>query len=190
MYHYPLSLAISFVALALVSFSYLVKKKRYYLFLQALACLCLVFSYFFVTEFFAMVSIFVGLLRTLIYYAYEKNDKHAPPLVVAAICFVTVSVYFIINVGVLSTWRPLDVLYVLSLCMYAIVFSIRNLYLMKWLVIIPHVLAILYNVMIFAPPFTVLSYSAELFFNLYSLCLMTWERRQSNRRSSMKAQNR
>ncbi len=190
MYHYPLSLAISFVALALVSFSYLVKKKRYYLFLQALACLCLVFSYFFVTEFFAMVSIFVGLLRTLIYYAYEKNDKHAPPLVVAAICFVTVSVYFIINVGVLSTWRPLDVLYVLSLCMYAIVFSVRNLYLMKWLVIIPHVLAILYNVMIFAPPFTVLSYSAELFFNLYSLCLMTWERRQSNRRSSMKAQNR
>lgn len=170
MYSSEISLIISFIALMSFSASYFFKKKSYYLILQGLGGLCLVFSYFFISAFFPMISLFIGLVRTATYYAYEKKSRSVPPYVVASICFATIINYVIVNIIILRTQRLVDIILVVSFCLYAIIFSIRKLEIVRYTVIIPHVLTIIYNILIHAPIFTAISYSVELAITIISIC--------------------
>ena len=74
----------------------------------------------------------------------------------------TVSSYILINYVILSgTASPWDVLYLIASCMYAISFAIRNIKLMRYVVLSPHGCAVLYNLLVNAPISSALSYGIE-----------------------------
>jgi len=109
-----------------------------------------------------MVSVIIGIGRGLICYTYENKDKKVPVYMIAALCFVTVSSYILINYVILSgTSSPWDILYLIASCMYAISFAMRNIKLMRYVVLIPHACAVSYNLLVNAPISSALSYGIE-----------------------------
>ena len=169
MYNYPLSMTASLIALGLIVSSYFVSKKILYLTLQGVGIVFLSLSYLFVEEFFAMISLSIGLGRTIVYFAYERKNKNAPIALACVLSLLTIASYFIVNLWILKTAKLLDIIYLVSLCGYAFTFRIRNLKTMMYVVIIPTSLAVIYNIAIVAPIFSILSYSFELGANIVAI---------------------
>ncbi len=165
----PLSIAFSFLALLMYSGSYLFKKKSVYLIFQGLGGLSLVFSYFFASNFFAMISLFIGLLRTTVYFLFECKNRKVPVYIVVILCVATLGNYYVLNFIFGQESNPLDLILALAFVLYAIIFSIRNLQLVRITIIVPLSLTILYNVLINAPIFTPISYSVELIVTVITL---------------------
>ena len=158
----PLSFIMSALALALYCSSYFFNSKKKYLILQMSGNVFLSLSYFFMGAYFTMVSVAIGILRGLICYTYEKHNKKVPLYMIMGLCFVTVLSYVLINYVVLSgTASPWDILYMAASCMYAIIFAIRNIILMRYVVLIPHTCAIAYNLLVHAPISSAISYGIE-----------------------------
>ena len=165
-----LSFVMSTVALVLYSCSYFFRSKRNYLILQLIGNAFLSLSYLLMGAYFTMISVAIGIGRGLICYRYEKLNKKVPAYMITAICSVTVLSYIIINYIILSgTASPWDILYLIASCMYAITFAIRDIKLMRYLVLIPHVSAISYNVLVNAPVSSVISYSIEFMITVVAI---------------------
>lgn len=169
MYNYPLSLIASFIAMAFVVASYFVKKKSLYLLFQSLCIVFLVVSYFFTVQFFAMIGLAIGLVRALVFFAYERKDKLSPLWVSCALAGATIASYFIVNFGILKTAQPLDILCVVALVLYAFIFRIRDLKTVRFLMLVPTVLSILFNALTHAALFASLTYVFELAANVVSI---------------------
>ena len=184
MYNYPLSMTASLIALALIVCSYFISKKILYLILQGIGIVFLILSYLFVEEYFAMISLSIGLGRTVVYFVYEKKNKNAPIVLAFLISALTISSYFIVNLWILKTAKLLDIIYLISLCFYAFTFRIRNLKTMMYVVIIPTALAVIYNVAITAPIFSILSYSFELTANLFAIVKMKFCKKKEDDNNS------
>ena len=73
---------------------------------------------------------------------------------------------YVILSGEASPW---DVLYLFASCMYAITFAIRNIKLMRYLVLIPHMSAILYNLLAHAPISSAISYGIEFMITVVAI---------------------
>lgn len=157
-----LSLIAGFLAMSFVIISYFVKKKDYYLLFQLLCIISLILSYFFNVQFFAMIGLTVGMSRTLTFYIFENKGKVAPIYWSFIFSALTIISYFVINFGILKTSQPLDVLCLLALCAYAFIFRIRNLKIVRFAMIIPTVLSILFNILTNAAIFATISYVFEL----------------------------
>lgn len=164
-----LSLLAGFLAMAFVMASYFVKKKAYYLLFQLFCIVCLIISYFFNLQFFAMIGLAVGLGRTVVFFWFENKGKRAPIGWSFLFSFLTLVAYFTVNYGILKTAQPLDVLCLLALCMYAFIFRIRNLKIVRYTMLFPTVLSILFNVFTHAALFATLTYVFELCANLVSI---------------------
>lgn len=169
MYNYPLSLIASFIAMAFVVTSYFVKRKSLYLLFQSLCIVFLVASYFFTEQFFAMIGLAIGLVRALVFFAYERKEKIAPLWVSCALAGGTIASYFIVNFGILKTAQPLDILCVAALVLYAFIFRIRDLKLVRFTMLVPTVLSILFNTLTNAALFASLTYVFELTANVVSI---------------------
>lgn len=155
--------------MVLIASSYFFKEKRLYLLLQSLGIVFLILSYLCVGEFFAMIGLSVGLARTLVFFGYEKRDKNAPIELSFLFAFLTLASYFTVNFGVLKTAKPLDILYLIALIGYAFLFRIRNLKLLRFTIVIPTALSVVYTICSGAVPFVILSYSFELGANILSI---------------------
>ena len=164
-----LALIASFFAMSFVVVSYFVKKKEHYLLFQFLCIVFLIISYFFSLEFFAMVGLVIGLGRTVTFFIYEKKEKKAPILWAFFFSGLSLASYFIINLGFLGEAKPLDILFLVGLMMYAFIFRIRNLKTVRFLMLAPTLLSVLFNVLSHAPIFAILSYSFELGANILSI---------------------
>lgn len=169
MYNYPLALIASFIAMGFVVASYFVKKKSLYLLFQSLCIAFLVISYFFTVQFFAMIGLGVGLVRVLVFFVYEYKDKRAPLWISCVLAIVTVVAYIIVNLVILKTEQLLDILCVAALVLYAFIFRIRNLKIIRFTMLIPTVLSILFNLLTHAALFATLTYVFELVANLGSI---------------------
>ncbi len=169
MYHYTLALLASFIAMVFVVVSYFVKKKSLYLLFQALCIVFLIVSYFFTVQFFAMIGLAIGLARALIFFAYEKKDKVAPLWTSFVISFATVASYFFVNFLILKTAQPLDILCVIALSTYAFIFRLRDLKIVRFTMLVPTVLSILFNTLTRAALFVSLTYVFELTANVVSI---------------------
>lgn len=157
-----LSFVMSTIALALYSGSYFFNNKRNYLIFQLTGNVFLSLSYLLMGAYFTMVSVAIGIARGLICYTYEKKNKEVPAYMIIALCSATVLSYVIINYVVLSgTASPWDILYLIASCLYAITFAIRNIKLMRYIVLIPHACAIAYNLLVAAPISSAISYGIE-----------------------------
>ncbi len=163
------ALVVSFVAMIFVVISYFVKSKSLYLLFQALGIIFLIASYFFTAAFFAMIGLAVGLVRSLVFFAYEKRERRAPLWWAFVLSGMTVASYFVVNFAILKTARPLDVLCLIALVGYAFIFRIRNLKTVRFTMLAPTTVSILYNVLSGAAVFVVLSYSFELSANIASI---------------------
>ena len=169
MYNYPVSVILSFIGLAVVVAAYFVRKKELYMFLQGSCMLLMVLSYFFISEYFAMISLTVALSRTITYYIYEKKDKDTPLWLPFLFSGLTISVYFIVNLGILHTAKPIDIICLVTQCLYTFVFRIRSLKVVRYVVCAPTILGTIYNIAIEAPIFSVLIYVFEFAANIVAI---------------------
>lgn len=165
-----LALITSFIAVGLVVTAYFQKKRSLYLLFQSLNLFCLVLSYLFSGEFFAMVGLSVSLLRTLTFFVYEEKQKDAPLILAFVFASLTVAAYFIVNLWVLKTAKPLDILCLIALVMYSFIFKIKSLKTVRFCMLLPLSISIVYNIFSAATIFVVLSYSIELFADILSIC--------------------
>ena len=169
----------STVALALYSGSYFFNNKRGYLAFQLFGNVFLSLSYLLIGAYFTMVSALLGVVRGLVYYLYEKKDKKVPWYVIVGLCASMIASYIIINGVILSSSSPWDILYLIASCMYAITFAIRNIRLMRYLVLIPHVSAVSYNLLSAAPISSAISYGIELIVTLVAIVKFELQRRRA-----------
>ena len=177
-----LSYIMSTIALALYCGSYFFNNKKKYLILQLTGNVFLSFSYFFMGAYFTMVSVAIGIVRGLVCYTYEKNNKKVPIYVIAGLCFVTVLSYIIINYVILSgTSSPWDVLYMFASCMYAVTFAMRNIKLMRYVILIPHVSAICYNLLVKAPISSAISYGIEFIITIVAIIKFHIQEKQTTK---------
>ena len=165
-----ISYVASFFALVIIMYSYFANNKKYYLLYQCLGIICLITSYLFISRYFATISMLVALIRTLTFGIFEYKNKIAPIFYSYLFVFLTILTYFIINVIYLKIFSWLDILHVIALCFYAFTFRIRNLKKMRRVILMPNVLEVLYNLIMFAPLFTTLSYLFELLSNVVAIC--------------------
>ena len=156
------SLFMSVIALMLYCGSYFFDNKKMYLILQLTGNVFLSLSYCFMGAYFTMISVAIGIGRGLICYLYEKNNKSVPLYMIVGLCFVTATSYVVINYVILAgTSSPWDILYMIASCMYAVTFAIRNIKLMRYMILIPHASAISYNLLVKAPISSAISYGIE-----------------------------
>ena len=152
----------STIALALYSSSYFFNSKRNYLILQLSGNAFLSASYLLIGSYFTMVAVIIGIARGLICYTYEKKDRSVPIYWIIGLCVSSILSYIIINTIILSQASVWDFLYLFASCMYAITFAIRNLRVMRYLVLLPHTSAVAYNLLSRAPISSAISYGIEL----------------------------
>ena len=119
-------------------------------------------SYLFMGAYFTMVSVAIGIARGLICFAYEKNNKKVPVCIIVGLCLATILSYIVINYIVLSgAASPWDILYMVAACLYAITFAMRNIKVMRYVILIPHASAVSYNLLVNAPISSAISYGIE-----------------------------
>ena len=157
-----LALCVSFLALCCVVISYFLKSKALYLAFQSVGIVFLVLTYFFSALFFPMISLFIGLFRVLIYFVYEQKQKTAPTWVALLLIFATLTAYVVVNVVVLKTARILDVLNVAAMVLYALIMRVRNLKFVRFAIIAPAFLSVLYNLLLGGQPFATALYLFEI----------------------------
>lgn len=157
-----MAFVMSMVALALYSLSYFFNSKKQYLILQLTGNVFLSFSYLLIGSYFTMVSVVIGIARGFLCYLYEQKNKKVPVYVIVGLCSASVLSYVIINCILLSTSSPWDVLYLIASCLYAVSFAIRNIRVMRYVVLVPHSCAVAYNLLIRAPISSAISYGIEL----------------------------
>jgi hypothetical protein len=177
--------AASFVAMLLIATSYFLPTKDLFLILQSLGIVGLMVSYLFSAEYFALVGLGVGLFRTLAYYAYEKRAQIAPLWLTGVIVALTVGAYLVVNLGIQKTAKPVDILYLISLVLFAVIFRMRSLERMRYFSLFPIAFAILYNAFSGAAVFAVASYSFELGANCLAIIktLIIQEKENTNEKS-------
>lgn len=181
MYNYTLSQIAGVITLLMMVVSYFVKSKSSYLLFQTIGLGCMFLSYLFGAEYFAMIALTVSLSRTLVFFIYEKKDKRAPLVLAFLFAFLTVSAYVAVNLVILKTARPTDILYLTAQVLYAFIFRIRSIKVVRYTIIIPHALAILYNLLLEGMLFVALSYSFELLADLYSIVRSNWTEKRAEK---------
>ena len=164
-----LALIASFIAMVFVVTSYFVKKKEGYLLLQLLCLIFLIISYFFSLQFFAVVGVALGATRALTFFIYENKHKTAPIVWSFLFSLLTIASYFIINFGILKNSQPLDLLCLAGLILYAFIFRIRDLKIVRFTMLIPTTLTFLFNLLTHAAIFATLAYAFELLANIISI---------------------
>ena len=165
-----LSFIMSSIALFLYCASYFFNNKKNYLILQLVGNVFFSLSYLLMGSYFTMVAVVLGIARGLICYTYEKNNKKVPIYMIIGLCFITILNYVIINYVILSgTASPWDILYLIASCMYAVTFAMRNIKLMRYLVLIPHFSAICYNLLVKAPISSAAAYGVEFVITIVAI---------------------
>lgn len=164
-----LSYIAGFAAMVFVMMAYFVKKKELYLLYQSLCIVGLVFSYLFNAQFFAMIGLFISLCRALTFFLIERKGKRASIALSFLFAGLTVASYFIVNFWILGDAQPLDILCLAAACMYAFIFRIRNLKIVRFTMLVPTVISIAFNAFSGAALFATLSYVFELGANVVSI---------------------
>ena len=164
-----LALIASFIAMGFVVAAYFVKKKEYYLLCQLICVGFLVLSYLFSAQYFAVIGLSVGMFRTLTFFYYERKEKFAPIVWSFVFSALTLGAYFLVNFAILKTAQPLDIVCLVGLVLYAFIFRIRNLRIVRFAMLIPTVLFIFFNALTGAAIFATLTYVFELVANLTAI---------------------
>ena len=160
---------VSLIVMLVMCSSYFFKRKSVYLSMQGSGIFLLMIAYLLEKQYFAMAGLAIGLIRSAVYLLYECKDKPAPLWWPILFTGAGIACYCIINLWVLDDIKPYDIIYLVGLVAYAFTFRERNLNLVRYLVLFPTALSILYNVLIDAAPFVWISYTFELCANILAI---------------------
>ena len=161
---------VSVVVMLVMCCSYFFKRKSLYLLTQGVGIAFLMAAYILLKEYFAMVGLVIGLLRSVTYLLYEWKNKETPIWWAILFSILGVACYFIVNVWIQGSAKPYDLIYLVGLVAYAFIFRIRNLKLLRYLVLIPTGLSIVYNALLGVETlFVVISYSFEMGANIVAI---------------------
>ncbi len=163
------ALVFSFVGMLFIASSYFVKNKDGFLIFQGIGIVFLMFSYLFDGKYFAMIGLGIGLIRCIVFYLYEQAGKEAPIVWCFGLCLASFALYGIVNLAILASFHPADIVYLIGLVLYMFIFRIRNIKIVRYTILLPTALSIIYNVWAAAPIFAVVSYSFEMLANIGSI---------------------
>lgn len=169
MYNYTVSLLAGLVAIIFVIASYLVTKKSRFLTCQTLAILFLSVSYLFVEQYFAMVGMVFSVVRTIVYFVLETKNKAPNFWLKTLFGLLSVFAYVVINLVILKNARYIDLLFLSANVMYSYLFGIRDLKLLRFLMLVPTAVTSIYNVIAPASLFVIISYIFEFFANVVGI---------------------
>ena len=156
------ALAVSFVVMLIMGASYFVKQKSWYLALQNLGIVGLGITYLFTGEMIAMVGMGISLIRTLTYYGFERKNIRIPVWLMVVFSVLSIASFFIVNAGDLQNFKFYDILFLVVGVAYTVIFSIRSMRLVRFLMLGPIIGSIVYNLLARSTPFVVISYTFEL----------------------------
>ena len=163
------ALVFSFIAMLLIAFSYFLGSKGGFLILQGSGIVFLMLSYLCDEKYFAMIGLGIGLVRCVVFYLYERKGKEASILWCFGLCFVSFLLYGIVNLVILQAFHPADIIYLIGLVLYMFIFRIRNIKIVRFTILIPTALSIVYNLWVSAAIFVVVSYCFELLANMTAI---------------------
>lgn len=169
MYNQQAGTVFGFLAMLFVVISYFLKSKSGYLLFQLLSMFCLALSYLFCGNFFAMIGLTISAVRTLVFFIYEKHEKVAPLILSCFFAGVAVGAWVIVNVCVLKNVKWVDVLFVITLISYAFIFRLRNLKVVRYTMLFPLSLSLLYNILCWSTVFAVCSFGFELIADIVAI---------------------
>ncbi len=163
------ALIFSFIAMTLIASSYFFKSKGLFLIMQGSGIAFLMCSYLCNGQYFAMIGLAIGLARCVIFYLYERQDKEAPIAWCYLLCALAFAAYSVVNLWILQTFHPADIIYLVGLVLYMFIFRIRNIKVVRYAILVPTALSIVYNVWAASPIFAVISYCFEMLANIVAI---------------------
>ena len=182
MYNQQIATVFGFLAMSFVVLSYFLKSKSGYLLFQLLNMFSFALSYLFCENFFAMIGLTISAVRTFVFYIYEKHEKLAPLFL--SYCFATLAVgaWFLVNVCILKNAKWIDGIFIVSLISYAFIFRIRNIKIVRYTMLFPLALSIIYNLLSWTTIFAVCSYAFELLADIVAIIKeYVWKQKKEDR---------
>lgn len=158
-----------FFAISFITISYFTYQKSFYFFYQSICIVFLSLSYFFSGNYFAMAGLALALVRTVVFYFYEKLKKVVPIYFCLTFSLLTCACYFLINIKLLKTAKLLDLLFLIALILIIFIYRCKKTERLRLLLIIPTTLNVLYNIFDGSPLFSTLTYLFEFFANLLAI---------------------
>lgn len=168
---YTLSLIFSFCGMASAASSYLLKKKWQYLIAQGGSILLIAVSNLCLALYYACISSLVSVVRIVVYYYLERRDKEANFYIKTLFAGLVVLSYVITNVIILKNYIWQDVMLMLINCSFVYIAGIRNLKVLRYCMLLPVALAVLYCVLMNAAIFTTCSYAIEFIANVIAIII-------------------
>ncbi len=178
MYNYTVSLIAGFIAMACAMSSYMFSKKTTFLIYQLLAMVFLSVSYLFIEEFFAMLGMTVSVIRTIVYFVIERKNKVPKFWLKTLFGGLTLISYIIVNIVILKTAKPLDLLFMTGNIMYSYSFGFKNLKVLQMFMLLPTGVTIIYNLLAPATLFVIISYIFEFIANIVGIIKITLRERK------------
>ncbi len=129
------------IALILVAISYFVKLKPTFLTLQMVADVFYAGSFFAVDAYVGGIITTISIFRCIyIYWAEKTNFKYTVHFL-----FVFIAMYVVVTIRFWQT--PYDIIALITGSMFTLSFAIKNLQVMRYVLIVPNVLILIYNIL-------------------------------------------
>lgn len=130
------------IALLITSISIFSKNKKYYFAMQVVVNVFYALSFIFNGGLVAGINSLISVMQVLILFIFEKK-KITPPkylILVFSACYVTVGTIFFA--------RPLDVITMITPIMFAVAMWMKNMQLVRYMLILPNVLLSVYALLL------------------------------------------
>ena len=141
MINFILAQVFGFVALILVCIGYFLKSKTSFLMLTVFANLFYALAFFVVGAYVGGALTFISIGRCLyLYFAEKKNYKYTYQ-------FLSIFIVFYVVSTIIFWAIPLDLIALLSSTLFTIGYAIKNMQTMRYILLIPNSLLVVYNIL-------------------------------------------
>lgn len=127
------------IALTTVIASYFSKNKKYFFVYQIVANFFYGLSFLMLNLYVASISIFICLIRCIVFYIYEKKNKNIPQYIMLSFAIS----YIIVFISLFNNWT--DVFPVITSIIFTYAFSIKNMQTLRFFSILPNIIMCIYN---------------------------------------------
>ena len=151
--------------------SYLLKEKWQFLVAQGTSILLIAISNVYLGLYYACISSLVSFIRVLVYFDFERKDKEVNCYIKLLFTALVIISYVITNIVILKNYIWQDIMLMAINCSFVYIVGIRNLKVLRYSMILPISLAVLYCILMNAAIFTTFSYVIELVVNLAAIII-------------------
>ena len=139
--NFILAQVLGLFALISVCIGYFLKQKPHFLISQIIGNLFYSLAFFVVEAYVGGVLVMVSLARCIyLYYAEKYNFKYTKPLL-------SIFIVLFITFGIIFYDTPYDFIPIITGTIFTISYSLKNLQTMKYLLILPNTMLVIYNIL-------------------------------------------